>query len=402
MNIRHESLFSFETLLTYEPATRLSLVFDAMDAPRLRFGSSNPFARGAKGYNKSSLLRALIAKYVYGIANTAKLVERLSSDIRLRYDCGFALYEGIPSEATFCRFFKKLTDTPDLQQVFDDLVQRAYSLGIIKGTEIAIDASKIDAYEKTVPRNKVIKDGDHADWGSKQDTAGNQITWFGYKLHAAVDAASELPVAITITPANKHDVTQALPLVELVRKQCPQSHYFIMDKGYDTKEIYKVIREKQGQAIIPLNLRGEKNPPAGLNEARTPICTMGYPMVYWGANEKTGELKFRCPHVCGKVDCPMGSQWCSNSNYGRVVKHYIDEDPRNFCAPHRGTSNWETLYNKRTSVERLFSRLKEHLMGDSATVGGIKKVKAHLLLSCITMIAGTIAVNHRKQLKKTA
>lgn len=108
--------------------------------------------------------------------HTAKLVERLSSDIRLRYDCGFPLYEGIPSTATFCRFIKNLSNTSSLQKLFDNLVQKAFAFGVMNGTHVAIDASKIDAYEKTKPRKQVVKDGEHADWGSKQDTNGNQVT----------------------------------------------------------------------------------------------------------------------------------------------------------------------------------------------------------------------------------
>lgn len=45
--------------------------------------------------------------------------------------------------------------------------------------------------------------------GAKRDTHGNQLTWFGYKLHLAVDTASELPIAIQITPANRHDANNA-------------------------------------------------------------------------------------------------------------------------------------------------------------------------------------------------
>ena len=402
MNIRHESIFSFETLLECEPQTRLAKIFTVLDCNLVDHQLSKPFSRGPLGYKKANLLRALLAKYVYGIPNTAKLVERLSSDIRLRYDCGFPLYEGIPSTATFCRFIKKLSNTSSLQKLFDNLVQKAFAFGVMDGTHVAIDASKIDAYEKTKPRKQVVKDGEHADWGSKQDTNGNQITWFGYKVHAIVDTYSELPIAITVTPANQHDATQAIPLIDLASKHAPQARYFMMDSGYDSKEIYETLRKRQVQAIIPLNLRGEKVPPEGLDANRTPICSMGYSMVYWGADEKTGELKFRCPHVCCKVDCPMGSQWCSSSNYGYVVKKYVEEDSRSFCAPHRGTTNWDKLYNERTSVERFFSRLKEHLMADDLTVGGIKKTKAHLLLSCITLIAGTLAINQCISSQKAA
>ena len=115
MNIRHEPLFSFETLLKYEPRTRLSKILDALDLDIIPANLSRSWSRGPLGYNRTCLLRALIAKYVYGIPNTAKLVERLHSDIGLRYDCGFALYGGIPSEATFSRFTRLLANEATLR-----------------------------------------------------------------------------------------------------------------------------------------------------------------------------------------------------------------------------------------------------------------------------------------------
>ena len=80
MNIRHEFIFSFETLLECEPQTRLAKIFNILDCNLVDHQLSQSFSRGPSVYNKASLLRALLAKYVYGILNTAKLVERLSSD----------------------------------------------------------------------------------------------------------------------------------------------------------------------------------------------------------------------------------------------------------------------------------------------------------------------------------
>ncbi|MGI5911597.1 MAG: transposase [Syntrophomonadaceae bacterium] len=39
------------------------------------------------------------------------------------------------------------------------------------------------------------------------------MTWFGYKLHLAVDTASELPVAFELTPANINDDILVQPLL---------------------------------------------------------------------------------------------------------------------------------------------------------------------------------------------
>ncbi|MGF7186771.1 hypothetical protein GGQ84_002902, partial [Desulfitispora alkaliphila] len=134
----------------------------------------------------------------------------------------------------------------------------------------------------------------------------------------------------------------------------------------------------------------EKEPPAGFSSNGTARCSMGYDMIYWGVDGN--RLKFRCPHVLGKVNCPQGSNWCSKSNYGLVRKVNVNKDYRRFSAPHRDTRQWKELYNERTSVERCFGRLKEHLTVNDLHVSGIEKVKTHVHLNAIVLLTSALAL----------
>ena len=398
MYIRHQPLFSFETLQEYQPKTRLTLLFETLDLHPCLKELPAKSIRGPKGYCGYALLRALLAKQLFQIPTFTLLVERLAQDLSFAYDCGFRIGDARPSVATFSRFYQRLSQTGALGKLFESLVSQALEQNIAIADVVSIDASQINAYEKARPKKQITDDELAANWGAKRDTHGNQITWFGYKLHLAVDARSELPLSLTVTPAHRHDSTQAIPLME----QLPvQPEAYCLDMGYDVKGIYEHVHSRGAKAIIPLNRRGEKEPPAGLAANRTPVCSMGYPMVYWGADVKRGELKFRCPQVCGKVDCPQGSSWCSASNYGMVVKCKIADDLRSHSLPHRASRNWKELYNLRTAVERVFSRLKEMLGADSLKVRGLQKVTAHLTLCCIILLAGTLALN-RNQSKSVA
>jgi len=288
------------------------------------------------------------------MASFTELVERLTHDPVLRYDCGFEVFGKVPSIATFSRIYSQLTETEALYELFKQQVQQAESMGLLDTSSIAIDASKVTAAEKSVPRKDIKYDGQSANWDSKLDTNGNQITWFGYKLHIATDVKSELPVALSITPASTNDGIMA----ESVLKECSNNltgkpQYYLMDAGYDHKVLYELIRKDyQVQAIVPLNHRGAKEPKEGFGWDDTPICSAGYRMTYWGGSN--GVNKFRCPHIMRKCDCPFGASWCSDSNYGMVIKTRSRQYPRLFCTPHRGTTNWKYLYNKKTSVERCF------------------------------------------------
>ena len=59
--------------------------------------------------------------------------------------------------------------------------------------------------------------------------------------------------------------------------------FVIMDAGYDQVKNYEATRSYGAQAIIAMNKGGEKEPPAGMASDWTP-CSMGYDMVYWGAD----------------------------------------------------------------------------------------------------------------------
>lgn len=219
----------------------------------------------------------------------------------------------VPSEATISRFLKVLTETGILKELHCTLIRKAEELGIIDTSSVAIDSSKVDAYEKSKPRKYLSLDGSSADWGVKQNTDGNKIAWFGYKLHIATDIKSELPIALEVTPASVHDSNMALAIIKQVKANVKTTpRYYLMDSGYDSADIYTAVKyDHKAQAIIPLNLRGAKEPKAGFDFDGTPICSAGHRMIYWGHDKDSN--KFRCPHILGKCDCSYGSATLTSS-----------------------------------------------------------------------------------------
>nr|WP_074102497.1 transposase [Paenibacillus sp. P3E] len=178
-----------------------------------------------------------------------------------------------------------------------------------------------------------------------------------------------------------------------------KAKFFMLDAGYDQMKNYEAARNVKAQAIIPLNPRNEKEPPAGMTRKGTPCCSMGFPMTYWG-QEKV-HLKFRCPHATGQVDCPLGMAACSSSNYGMVVKVNSQTDLRRYALPHRESRGWKELYNKRTRVERCNSRMKTYLTADQLHVWGIQKVTTHQYLNAIVLLASALAIA-RQQVQNAA
>ena len=137
MYILQQVLFSFEDLMELELKERLPLFFSALDLRPIikKLRSNSP--QGAKGFPKDAILRALLAAPLVGLSTFTGLVERLESDIKFRYQCGFGVGR-VPSVATFSRVFQKITETKAMDELFTVLVNECRERGIINGEIIAL------------------------------------------------------------------------------------------------------------------------------------------------------------------------------------------------------------------------------------------------------------------------
>lgn len=88
---------------------------------------------------------------------------------------------------------------------------------------------------------------------------------YGFKLHAAIDAETKFPVAICITNGVAADNTLAIPLLKKARKYLTKKGYILADKGYDdTNLVSWIVKELNRRAAIPMRrksrlAKGKKN-----------------------------------------------------------------------------------------------------------------------------------------------
>jgi transposase len=65
------------------------------------------------------------------------------------------------------------------------------------------------------------------------------------KIHAIVDALGN-PVALSLTPGQSHDITQAVPLLDQVEPDA-----FLADKGYDSDALIATLEARGITPVIP-------------------------------------------------------------------------------------------------------------------------------------------------------
>ena len=92
----------------------------------------------------------------------------------------------------------------------------------------------------------------------------------------------------------------------------------------------------------------------------------------------------------------------SASDYGRVVRVPLKLNRRLFVPVPRSSYTWLREYNKRTTVERVNSRLDENFGFEKHTIRGMKKMRLRVGLALVVMLAlaaGSIEAGRAEQMR---
>jgi transposase, IS5 family len=326
---------------------------------------------GRKGYGSRVLVGACLAKSLYAIPTWSRVARLIAEHEGLQDALG-----GCPSVYAMYRFADKLRKERGrdaLADCLDQIATRLRDLVPGYGKDIAIDASDIPAYangmrfvSKNGPERKTYSDPD-ASWGHRSAISTRGAGGFyGYKIHAAVCTATDLPVAWTVRTAKRNEGIIAPTLLEAVRRKGFIPRTCAMDKGYDAGAVYDACMRGRTVPIIPLKEIKTKNPPG------PPTCEHGT-WAFAGADMKRKAAKWRCP----TGECRPASVW-------------IDASRRDPLIP-RSTQRWRDLYRKRAAVEREFGRLKHDYGFAPLRTRRIERVSTHVDLTMLARLAQALA-----------
>jgi hypothetical protein len=310
--------------------------------------------------------------------------------------CGFNFLK-TPSNGTFTNFRHRLGDGIFYESLHQ-LIAQAIALKVIQGGDTAIDSTHLWAYANRFGKKTCSCKGkchcrrDYSDCDAQWGYKNKEYVFFGYKVHLIVDAKSQLPLDVKVTPANESDSPQAKPLLKETKNRHPEIKIATssMDAIYDSYENYRFVIEEIGAApIIALNTRGRidaiTESSLYLGDDGTYTCVAGFKVVYWGKDKKRGRLKFRCPAALGKCQCLFRST-CSLSSYGRSFYLHPERNYRLIGPIPRGTDLWQEKYNARTSIERAYSEEKGSHRLANPRVRGLGNVKIHVYLALCAQV----------------
>jgi len=125
------------------------------------------------------------------------------------------------------------------------------------GRDLAIDASDLPAYangqrflSKNGPERKRYSDPD-ASWGHRSAVSTRKGGGFyGFKVHAAICARTDLPVAWQVETAGSHESNYATPLLDAARLHGFAPETAALDMGYDTEAIHAACEDRWSVARL--------------------------------------------------------------------------------------------------------------------------------------------------------
>jgi transposase len=289
-------------------------------------GSPGRPPRKPLGVFKAHLLRRL-----RHIPSDRMLVRQMWKDPRLRKVCAIEANEPPYGIAILSRFKKKV-GPERLMRIVDHAVEVLVKMGRIKGETLAMDSTFIKAHSR---RNLDNRTG----YSDPESRVGRAVKTrdLGYRLHLAVDARSEMPVAMTVASANENEKKHSLKLFEKASRYV-KARSLVADPQYSSQS----LRE------------------AALRQGTIPVIP--YPR-----NQMKG--------VKGVL---------------RIDRKFKNHGPQQF----------RRAYRKRVAVERVFSRLKNLAGLTQHNLRGLARITFHVQLSLLAMLfTAQAAVNTHKPSK---
>ena len=182
--------------------------------------------------------------------------------------CGVA--SSVPHEATFSRFFAKLSRydlLPRLKDVSRALVRRHYANLPGFGERVALDSSTLRGWSNGGKKRPADRD---AGWSVKKNTHGKTEYTYGWKLHLLVDCEYELPISANVSAGNVHDSKKASSVLREARFTTNRFHpsYVLAAKGYSGRPLFVTIHRQYGARPIIDILPGHKKLLAEMGEER--------------------------------------------------------------------------------------------------------------------------------------
>ena len=384
--------------------------YERLFANLLTFPEDSP-KRGRPPFRHDSLLRALIYRNLRGLPSLSELAFELKNNPLMAETLGFPAWESPPSVERFSHFLRS-TANEDLQVIRLFLVHQLIEEKVVSGETISMDSCPIEANVRENNLKTSVKtrfDKNHKPPGDPEARLGVQIHYprlfqrkiaffWGYRNHILTDASSELPVHERTLAADEDERKQAASLLEELTTYFDLPiKYVIGDANYDSEDFLShILDEMKATPIIPRNPRSTQHEEFKIKK-NIILCPADLGMYRKGKMTVKGKtyLQYSCPLHYGKnykglyLICPaLHPKYFSQKGCNYLIR--LTPNVRDRID--YGSRRFKSVYNQRTSVERVFSRLLAITM-QRPTVLGLQATRNHCTIAHITVLLVALAAH---------
>jgi transposase len=319
----------------------------------LEFLQIETFLKSKYGYagrpqeDRRAIARAFVCKAVYNLETTRQLLERLASDATLRRLCGWERQSGLPSEATFSRAFAEFAQSQLPERVHAAVIEK-YAAARLVG-HISRDATAIEARERAARKVKKAKGLAKAKGGRRKKG----------------EAQSK--------PLTRLERQQSMSLAEMLADlprvcDCGGKHN---SKGYPTYWVGYKLHLDVADGGLPISCL--------LTSASVNDSQVALPLATLTAQRVTNLYDL----MDSAYDAPIIREHSLSLGHVPIIdSHTRRGAEKQAFAPHEAQR-----YKERTTVERVYARLKEEFGGRMVRVRGPAKVMTSLMFGIIALIA---------------
>ena len=382
---------------------------------------------GRPSIDPELMIRMLVIGYCYGIRSERRLCEEVQLNLAYRWFCRLSIEDKVPDHSTLSKTrHGRFRDSEALRFVFEQVVERCISEGLVGGEGFAVDASVVKA---DANRQRARERDDDDDWpkpgattravreylealdeGTKPvrrisltdpaaqwTAAPGGPAFFAYSTNYLVDTDAGVIVDVEATRANlKDEVASAKVMVERVEKRFEMKpKRLIGDTAYGSAEILGwMVDEKAIEPHVPLWEKRERDDgtfrradfifdPA----SNTYTCPGGKRLKQFRRNfahARTGITKantmiYRASQRdCGS--CALKVRCCPNMLFRKITRS-VHEPARDVVRRLRDTAEYRQSRRDRKKVEMLFGHLKRILKLDRLRLRGMTGANDEFLLA---------------------
>ena len=387
-------------------------------------------AMGRPSIDPELLIRMLLVGYCFGIRSERRLCEEVHLNLAYRWFCRLGLEGAVPDHSTFSKNrHGRFRESDLLRQLFDTVLSRCMSEGLVGGEGFAVDASLIKAEanrERSVPGDPglppeaasraideylaVLDDAafggatpvtpkfiSPVDPAARWTAANKGPAFFAYATNYLIDLKHAVIVDVEASTAVRPaELTAARTMIERVQDRHDLHPYRLAaDTAYGSAEMLEWLVNDRGIAPhIPII---DKSGRADGTFSRGDFTYDPAADLYRcpaGKELKQYRRAFRADHPetppddtyryrASKFDCdacPLKPKCCPNAP-ARKVTRSIHEGARDVARDIARTDAYVTSRRERKKVEMLFAHLKRILRLDRLRLRGPCGARDEFLLA---------------------